>query len=105
MPVVSVCSKERHDGQLSYSTREQRTSIPEDLASVLDIHTSEAPITITTLNIDLSIEDLGLMDFVVNGILDVYVVERKVSPESGHTEPGQDGIFLADEAWVSLSYH
>ena len=102
MPVVAVCSKERHGGQ-RLSATDQRTSNPEDVGSVLDMHTSEAPITITTSNIDLSIEDLGLIDCVANGALDVYVVERKGSPGSGQKELGQDGIFLASAAWVCLS--
>jgi hypothetical protein len=94
MPVVSVCSKERHGGTLFSASS-------ANIQSVLDMHTSETPITITSLNIDLSVDDLGLADFAINGILDIYVVERKVSPRGNQAELGQDAIFLAGDVWVS----
>jgi hypothetical protein len=75
-----------------------------DVRSDLDLHTSEAPIEISSLNIDLTIDELGLTDFAINGVLDVYVVERKLSQGKTETESGKDAIFVHGNAWVSQHF-
>ena len=66
---------------------------------MLDLHTSEAPIT-TTRN-DISIEDLGLEDMIVDGILNLFAVIRKATPEFQKRAVGKNGIYLANNFWVS----
>ena len=66
---------------------------------MLDLHTSEAPIT-TTRN-DVSIEDLGLEDMVVDGILNLFAVVRSATPEFQERAVGKSGIYLANNFWVS----
>jgi hypothetical protein len=94
LPVISICSRSRHGNS---STRGQGT----DARSDLDLHTSEAPIETSSLNIDLTIDELGLVDYAINGILDIYVVERKLSLGQKEGESGKDAIFIDDNAWVS----
>jgi hypothetical protein len=69
--------------------------------SDLDLHTSEAPIEISNLNIDLTIDELGLTEYAINGVLDIYVVERKISARNGDMESGKDAIFVKGSSWVT----
>jgi hypothetical protein len=71
-----------------------------DGRSDLDLHTSEAPIEISSLNIDLTMDELGLTDYAINGVLDIYVIERKLPQGKAETESGKDAIFLDGSAWV-----
>jgi hypothetical protein len=66
---------------------------------LLDLHTSEAPIT-TTRN-DVSIEDLGLEDMIVDGILNLFAVVRRATPEFQERAVGKKGIYLTNNFWVS----
>jgi hypothetical protein len=72
--------------------------------SDLDLHTSEAPIEISSLNINLTIDELGLTEYAINGVLDIYVVERKTSARNGDTESGKDAIFVNGSAWVNQHF-
>jgi hypothetical protein len=94
MPVVSVCAKARH---VSKPNPEPST----DIEYVLDMHTVEVSIYITSLNIDLSIEQLGIASCAVDGILDFYVVKRKVTPGKDQTNLDLNNVFLDGDAWVS----
>ena len=68
----------------------------------LDLHTSESPIEASILNLDLTIDELCLTDCAINGVLNIYVVERKASPASNQGESGKDAIFLTGDPWVSF---
>lgn len=94
LPVISICSTSRHGDS---SGRGQGT----DARSDLDLHTSEAPIQTSSLNIDLTIDELGLVDYAVNGVLDIFVVERKISLGQKEGESGKDAIFTNESACVS----
>lgn len=89
-PVVAVCSKFRHS---------IRPSRPISDTKSIDIYTSEAPITTTDINIDRNINQLCLGDLAVNGVIDLYVVER--SKGKLEKDAGKDAIFMSREAWVS----
>ncbi|KAE9366198.1 hypothetical protein N431DRAFT_549163 [Stipitochalara longipes BDJ] len=94
LPVLSVCSRARHDkssGEVDQSLVDQAD---------LDLHTSEAPIEISSLNMDLSIDELGLTECAINGVINIYVVERKISSERGKAESGKDAIFANGSAWI-----
>jgi hypothetical protein len=66
---------------------------------LLDLHTSEAPIT--TARNDVPIGDLGLEDMVVDGILNLFAVVRRATPEFQERAVGKNGIYLANNFWVS----
>ena len=66
---------------------------------MLDLHTSEAPIT--TARNDVPLEDLGLEDMVVDGILNLFAVVRRATPEFQERAVGKNGIYLANNFWVS----
>ncbi|KAK3369954.1 hypothetical protein B0H63DRAFT_551902 [Podospora didyma] len=90
--IVSICSIRRH---------QQGTSAAADLGSsgssaILDLHTSESPIT--TPHIDLTLEDLGLAELVVNGALTLFAVSRHLA-RSVRSDRGQDRIYLNAEHW------
>ena len=45
------------------------------------------------------------MDCAINGVINLYVVQRKISDATVETELGKDAIFLDGYAWVSrVSY-
>ncbi|KAF4633485.1 hypothetical protein G7Y89_g4628 [Cudoniella acicularis] len=103
LPVLSLCSKNRHRSR-SKDDAENKSEVPEpDLTafgrSVVDIHTSEAPIELSQLNLNLTLQQLGLIDLTINGVLDIFVVERKVSHQNAAEELGKDAIFLNGDAW------
>jgi hypothetical protein len=95
LPVLSVCSIARHEKPNGDQRVVERTD--------LDLHTSEAPIGLSSSNIDLTIDELGLTECAINGVLNIYVVERKISVGNGDLEPGKDAIFEKGSAWVSQS--
>jgi hypothetical protein len=101
MPIISICSKIRHE-VLKYEKSE--TDRLENPSCVLDLHTSEAPIETSTLNLDLTIDQLCLTDCAINGVLNVYVVIRKLSTGGAERESGKDAIFLDGDAWVSQCF-
>lgn len=99
LPVVAICSKVRHD--IKHARDENADGMWN---KSIDIHTSEAPITITEINIDKTIAQLCLADLAINGVIDLFVVERTTSPGGTEEEPGKDAIFINQEAWVSQVY-
>lgn len=66
---------------------------------VLDLHTGEIPIE--TANLDLTIDQLGLKDCAVNGVLTIYALERRVSVAYKERRSGKDAIFRISDFWVS----
>ncbi|PVH87391.1 hypothetical protein DL98DRAFT_448903 [Cadophora sp. DSE1049] len=49
---------------------------------------------------DLSLDDLCLTECAIDGILNIYVVERRFSASDGsENESGKDAIFLESDAW------
>jgi hypothetical protein len=96
--VLSVCSLFRHE--------QSKSRVDQGLndRSDLDLHTSEAPIEISSLNLDLTIDELGLTEYAINGVLNIYVVERKISARNGDSESGKDAIFANGSAWVSQRF-
>jgi hypothetical protein len=53
---------------------------------------------------DLTIDELGLTEYAINGVLDIYVVERKISARNGDMESGKDAIFVKGSAWVTQHF-
>jgi hypothetical protein len=51
------------------------------------------------------IDELGLIECAINGVVNIYVVERKISPGNGTAESGKDAIFANSSPWVSRPAH
>jgi hypothetical protein len=66
--------------------------------SILDLHTSEVPIEATDLS--LTIEEIGLGDCTVNGVLNIYAVARTFSSNPPIRGTGQHAIFMNADFWV-----
>jgi hypothetical protein len=66
--------------------------------SVLDLHTSEVPIE--TAKLDLTIDQIDLKDSMVNGVLNIYVIQRKIPGTTINRGSGKDAIFSEADHWV-----
>ena len=49
---------------------------------------------------DLTMDQLCLKDCTINGVLNIYTVERKAFQDSAEESSGKDGIFGDSAAWV-----
>ena len=67
--------------------------------STIDLHTSEAPIE--TSNLELTMGELGLRDCTIDGVLEIYAIVRKISGKPARANKGQATIFIHSERWVS----
>jgi hypothetical protein len=88
LPLISVCSKSRHADNSTAFARGMK----------LDLHTSEAPIELTTSNANLTIADLRLSELAINNVLNIFAVQRK-STGRDTAGSGKDGIFGESDAW------
>ncbi len=50
-------------------------------------------------------DELGLIGCAINGVVNIYVVEGKISLGNGTAEPGKDAIFANSSPWVSGPAH
>jgi hypothetical protein len=97
-PIVTVCSAMRHQSGEAAPT----SSITVQHATQLDLHTAELPIS--TPRTDLTLDQLGLDDFIVNGVLNLYAVIRK-DDASSTIEPifnGKAEIYRVGRHWVRI---
>ena len=99
-PVMAICSKQCHSHR---QNRERNVDDEEDRVAqrelVVDVHTSECPIEITAHNADITIEAAELEDCAVNGVLNIYAVQRWTLGRNERTDQGKVGIFKESEAW------
>ncbi len=89
LPVLAICSKRAHDLE----------HLPSQPDLIVDIHTSESPIEITTHNADVTLSDSGLQDLTVNGVLNIFAVQRWSNAQTESASRGKVDIFKASEAW------
>jgi hypothetical protein len=100
LPVLAFCASKTHDGQHP----PQRTTASNPRTVIMDLHTAEMPIRITSGNANLTLLAVGLEDCLVDGILNIYAVKRPILPDSkpltGMRE-GKDAIFAGacGSAW------
>lgn len=122
MPVVAICSKARHaaakheklqrksgvrpiPNTTSNSQSEDKVlDCTEPWARVqetydLDLHTSEGYIAVTSTS--LTLEQACLDDLLVDGVLNLYCVERENRGDS-ISDVGKEAIFGISSAWVLL---
>ncbi|KAH7403530.1 hypothetical protein BKA64DRAFT_669265 [Cadophora sp. MPI-SDFR-AT-0126] len=100
LPIISICSKQRH-GELKRSRSSNfRGPHTSPGSTGLDLHTWESPIELSTTNMNLTLDDLCLTECAIDGILNIYVVERRFSNnDETENESGKDAIFLESDAW------
>lgn len=94
IPVVAICSKSRHipaHAVVNYGNANEPQS------RVLDLHTSEMPISPACM--DLEISELGLEALAVNGAIDLYAVKRNTTPAGPTTGHGKGAIFRYQPHW------
>ncbi|KAH8659259.1 hypothetical protein BGZ60DRAFT_544304 [Tricladium varicosporioides] len=101
LPTVSICAQKRHK-QRGSSSSDSKSELPQSFSTV-DIHTSEAPIELSESNVNMTLEQLKLTDCTVNGVLDLYVVERKYRLANTNVDLGKDAIFLQGDSWAHPS--
>lgn len=100
LPVLAFCSSKGHDSQHP----PQCTAVPNPRTVILDLHTAEMPIRITSGNANLTLLAAGLEDSLVDGILHIYAVKRSILPGSkllAGMREGKDTIFTGarGSAW------
>lgn len=79
LPAISVCCEQRHSRSGSANSGD---GLSNRTSNGLDLHTSECPIEMSTLNAALSLDALGLVDCAIDGVLNIYAVERRLSMTS-----------------------
>jgi hypothetical protein len=95
---VSICSHERHRSASASERHDTGALFAIPKRSVLDLHTSEVPIE--TAKLDLTIDQLDLKDSMVNGVLNIYVIQRKTTGTTINRGSGKDAIFSEADYWV-----
>lgn len=95
---MSICSHERHRSASASERHDTGASFAIPKRSVLDLHTSEVPIE--TAKLDLTIDQIDLKDSMVNGVLNIYVIQRKTTGTTINRGSGKDAIFLEADYWV-----
>lgn len=94
IPVVAICSKSRHvpaHAVVNYGNANEPQS------RVLDLHTSEMPISPACM--DLKVSELGLEALAVNGAIDLYAVKRNTTSTGPTTGHGKGAIFRYQPHW------
>ena len=66
--------------------------------SVLELYTSELPIE--TAKLDLTIDQIDLNDSMVNGVINIYAIQRKATGAVINRGSGKDRIFIEADYWV-----
>ena len=88
-----MCSKARHGKNEICGTS------GDGFGEILDLHTFEVPISST--NYDLTVDQIGLRDCTVGGVLNLFAVTRDPVSDHAAKTSGKDAIFLNSKHWVS----
>lgn len=94
LPTVAICSKERHVPV--HSRTVEVDDGDERRYRLVDLHTAEQPISALSMSATLS--DAGLTDLALDGIVDIFVVNRATTG-SACNGIGQSVIFRARPHW------
>lgn len=95
---MSICSHERHRSASVSERHDTGASFAIPKRSVFDLHTSEAPIE--TAKLGLTVDQIDLKDSMVNGVLNIYVIQRKTTGTTINRGSGKDAIFSEADYWV-----
>jgi hypothetical protein len=97
LPIVAVCSIDKHSIGSAMGTSTASSSL---VSPTLDLHTAESPVN--TQQLDQTVSQLGLADLCVGGILCLYALSRKGSPQTSVRKVGKNGTYTSAPHWVSL---
>lgn len=97
LPIVAVCSIDKHNIGSVVGTSTVSSSL---VSPTLDLHTAESPVN--TQQLDQTVSQLGLADLCVGGILCLYALSRKGSPQTSVRKVGKNGTYTSAPHWVSL---
>ncbi|PZD25093.1 hypothetical protein A1F97_07973 [Pyrenophora tritici-repentis] len=97
-PVMALCSKQCRTHRQGQQFRDTHNP-PAWRAKTIDIHLSECPLEITAHNSDVTLEAAKLDDCAMNGILDIYAVQRWTQDPTDGVNQGKSGIFSYSAAW------
>tara|TARA_R110002003_G_scaffold48_14_gene4033 strand:+ start:19078 stop:22614 length:3537 start_codon:yes stop_codon:yes gene_type:complete len=93
LPVLAICSRDRH------AAKAQSSDTPLGHRElIVDLHTSECPLEVTSHNAHVTLAEAGLEDCAIDSVLNIYAVQRWTHGqiELGH---GKAGIFKKSDAW------
>ncbi|KAK4952054.1 hypothetical protein LTR10_009974 [Elasticomyces elasticus] len=96
-PVVAVCSKLRHVPAHARTVGSENEQTDASRAHVLDLHTKEIPIH--SGSHEATLEQAGLSELAVDGVVDIFVVERATSGTVTLPPRGRDSIFRSHPHW------
>ena len=96
-PVLAICSEGQH------ASRRQNGGGNTGVASegrdlIVDIHTLECPVELTAHNAGVTLADAGLEDCAVDGVLNIFAVQRWTNAQAESAQ-GKAGIFKKSDAW------
>jgi hypothetical protein len=96
-PVLAICSRDQHSTKRPTRTGDASPAA-EGRDLIVDIHTLECPIELTAHNADITLADVGLEDCAIDGVLNIFAIERWTNGqmESVH---GKAGIFKKSDSW------
>jgi hypothetical protein len=94
-PVIPSCAKSRHD-PASARVAELPSEFDKSWSKVVDLHTAEMPIH--TAAMSKTITETGLLGLSVEGILDIFAVNRSATPVSNVTCAGK-GVVSRNRAY------
>jgi len=96
LPVVALCAKSRHV-PASARVAEMPDESDQRWSKILDLHTTEMPIH--TAAMSKTVEETGLLKLCVEGVLDIFAVNRSTTPVSNVTCAGKGGVFRNRAYW------
>ncbi|CAK3843880.1 bifunctional E2 E3 enzyme [Lecanosticta acicola] len=94
IPVVALCSKKRH---IPAHAASDYGSVHAHQSRLLDIHTSEMPISSACMDVKLT--DLGLDTLADDGAVDIFAVNRSTTAFGAITGHGKAAIFRYQAHW------
>lgn len=96
LPVIAVCSHRRH-----LSARAMVPGFDDESSKawtpLLDLHTSEQPIHPTAM--PKTIEESGLLDVCIDGVLEIFAVHRNAVTASDQPSIGRDALYRNRAYW------
>jgi ubiquitin-protein ligase len=96
LPVIAFCAKSRHV-PASARVAELPDEFDQSWSNILDLHTTEMPIH--TAAMSKTISETGLLGLCVEGVLDIFAVNRSTTPVSNVTCAGKGAVFRNRAYW------
>jgi len=98
MPVIAVCSHDRHKSGVFSATEANALDVDNgDTVKALSIFTSESHIT--TPDDTITVAEMGLQELAINGIPDIFAVYHEVLSNLNIGRAGRNAIFSSASHW------